>query len=337
MNNQINIQVFEPFFPELGKGVYSIAKEDMSDFPIWLRSVLEVYSLNITNNDNMLLIKPKKTDLALDTLLNIYRLVSSKLGPRTILIADKLNPKFRPLLVKFKIPFVYKDKTIFAPNLGIIEKEMAKLRTIDKRDTGLERKLHPLSIKLLSAYLTQQISKQTSLQQLHRALVQLGTSLSLSKLSYILKEMVDFGLMDVIGSGPAKEFRFKEPDMIWDILLSVPTSSYMKVIFTHYFDTKDQPYLLAGESALAEYSDLATPNQLTIAMSKQNYRIMQTSNTKHQDYDEKGLYVQIWNEDPHLFSIHNKINPIELYLSLKDVHDERVQTACEQMLKNYIQ
>jgi hypothetical protein len=91
--------------------------------------------------------------------------------------------------------------------------------------------------------------------------------------------------------------------------------------------------VLAGESALAEYSDLASPKNPTIAVTIKTYRkLLEKVSAKEL---QKETYVQVWKEDPKLFAIKGNLNPIELYISMRDHADERVQLALKSMLKKY--
>jgi len=331
------IQSFEFLFLPLKEGKFSFQEQDLINFPLWLRSAINLYTLNILGDNipEIILIEPKG-DQPFDTLINIYRQVSLKCGPGTILIANELNPKFRPLLVKFRIPFIYKNKIIFAPQLGLVSNELHKYKEKHPsiNATSFDKELHPLSVKLVAAYLCTQIPQQISLKALYQLLITQGVRLSLSKLSKILNELIELGFMEALGRGPHKEFRFKEQKEVWEILLTTNKTKQMSIHYSHYSPKDEQTYILAGESALAEYSDLASPNTLTIAVDSSTFRNMLQKKiplTHH----ETEIIIQVWKEDPKLFSINKKINPIELYFSLKDMQDERIQLALKQMLHIY--
>lgn len=94
-------------------------------------------------------------------------------------------------------------------------------------------------------------------------------------------------------------------------------------------------YVLARESALSEFSDLNAPKALTIATTPTVNREMRSNAIPYGDFGGPGVYIQVWKEDPRLFAIDNNINPIELYLSMRDNPDERIQIALQAMLSRY--
>lgn len=327
------IQALQTLFPAW-QGDLELKENDLSAFPFWLRSAASVHTLRLPGgNERLTLIHPK-TGLSFDQLMNVYRQVEQKTGAHTLLVADDINPKHRPLLVRSGIQFVYRDETIFAPNLALM---FRKLRPYKQKDTtkgeSLQHQVPPLALKLLSAYLTNQLPKTVSLQTLQRQLNQQKVKVSLAKLSLVMSELVHFGIVKTSGNGPKKLFVFLEPNEAWTTLGNARISPIMKPMQLPQFKTTGVEHVLAGESALAEYSDLASPKNPTIAVTTKTYRkLLERVSTKEL---QRETYVQVWKEAPELFAIKGNLNPIELYISMRDHGDERIQLALKSMLKKY--
>ena len=332
------IRALETLFPSLRGGRLELKEEALSSFPFWLRSASTVHTLQIPGEDATLqrltLIHPK-AELSFDQLLNVYRQVEQKTGPHTLLVADDINPKHRPLLVRSGIQFVYRDESIFAPNLAMMFKKLKAYKQRDLKGEIIKRQLHPLSLKLLSAHLTRQLPRELGLQNLQDQLKKNGAKISLSKLSSVMNELVQFGMTTISGSGPKKKFVFPEPSAIWTLLSEGTVSPFMKTIELSHFKKSGTDYVLAGESALAEYSDLASPKTLTVAMTMEEYRKLSTSVGAGKTLAQSGACIQVWKENPKVFSIKGKLNPVELYFSMREHSDERVQLALKTMLAEY--
>ncbi len=331
------IRVFETLFPGLHKCPFLVRHRNLSDFPIWLRSAADLYTLDSNTSEHLTitLIRPKE-DLAFDQLLNVYRQVSAKIGLRTLLIADNLNPKFRPLLVKFRIPFVFKDQSIYAPELALVFKSLKSFgKEPSPKSSPIRGTIHPLSVKLVAAYLTNQIENEITLRELHRILLQRGAIVSTAKLSLVLNDLVQANILESVGKGPRKSFHFGDSKNIWRTLASTQISPFMRVLHGHYLPLDKRNYVLAGESALAKLSSLNEPKTMTIATTPSIYREMRSNSIAHDDISGPGVYIQVWKEDPRLFSLVSKINPIELYLSMRGDPDERIQIALQEMLSKY--
>jgi hypothetical protein len=207
----------------------------------------------------------------------------------------------------------------------------------ERRPEGspVRAELHPLSTKLLAAYLSKQLPQQIPLRELHKTLIKAGATVSPAKLSLVLSELVHADFMKTVGKGPHKEFVFADQKTVWNALAEAEFSPFMRVMYDHYLPPKNDTYILAGESALADFSDLNAPAALTIATTPAVYRQVRAEGVPYGDFGGPGVYIQVWKEDPRIFSLEGKINPIELYLSMREHADERIQIALQKMLSKY--
>jgi len=337
-DTNLNLHAFQTLFPGLREGKFRLKAWNASPLPLWLRTAADIYKLDLgplSGCPEIFLIQPKE-DLAFDQLLNVYKQVSARTGPHTLLVADTLNPKHRPLLVKFQVPFVYRDESIFAPSLALMFNRLRPYELPERMEgRELKTELRPFSLKLASAYLTRQLPREFTLRLLHQRLVKAGASLSLAKLSSVVTELVQNGFVDAVGAGPTKSFRFGEPKKVWDALCSARLSPFMRVVHDHYLPPGKKDYVAAGETALAGYSELAEPSVRTIATQPAILRQMKSKGVPFGDFGGLGVYIEVWKQDPRLFSMAGKLNPIELYISMREHADERVQSALETMLSKY--
>ena len=99
-----------------------------------------------------------------------------------------------------------------------------------------------------------------------------------------------------------------------------------------YINNEDitQAMVLAGEDALAEKSMLANILPVKYAIYRKNF---DESLLKRELIDsKKQSELQLWLYEPLLFSQSNIPDPISIILSLKNVHDERVEQAVEMLM-----
>jgi len=92
--------------------------------------------------------------------------------------------------------------------------------------------------------------------------------------------------------------------------------------------------LAAGLSALARHSTLADPSDPVIAVSREDWlSCIERDAVEAIPMREPGaLDVEVWIYPPQILSDGDIVDPLSLYLSLRDDADERVQSALEQML-----
>ena len=93
--------------------------------------------------------------------------------------------------------------------------------------------------------------------------------------------------------------------------------------------------LRAGLSALAQYSMLASPAYATYALTREDWKSLRqkhksiTVPTRDSDTDE----IEIWSYPPALFADRDVVDPLSLYLSLKDDRNERIEASLEEMMR----
>jgi len=93
---------------------------------------------------------------------------------------------------------------------------------------------------------------------------------------------------------------------------------------------------IAGESALAYYTNLSYPRQETRAVPAREWKTLNRPfNLERRDFgDEEGLRIETWSYDPGLLSHEPAVDRLSLYLSLEDRRDERLDQAAEALLED---
>ncbi|MDA3785493.1 MAG: hypothetical protein PF568_01135 [Deltaproteobacteria bacterium] len=96
-----------------------------------------------------------------------------------------------------------------------------------------------------------------------------------------------------------------------------------------------RPFWRAGLSALANYTMLAEPGHEVYAISQNEWKVLR----QREDVvlldgpDSQAVEVEIWAYAPSLFGRDHMVDPLSLYLSLRDSRDERVESALDQLLE----
>ena len=137
------------------------------------------------------------------------------------------------------------------------------------------------------------------------------------------------------GSGPARLFQFKDKQIVWDYLLSSDRRQVdVKIIPSYYLDL-EREYILAGESALGELTSLQGPEKKHLAITNFDYNHLKDKGAAVGDWGDPIVFFHIMKISPEVFSVNGNLNPIEVFLELKNVRDERVQISLREMLIKY--
>lgn len=93
----------------------------------------------------------------------------------------------------------------------------------------------------------------------------------------------------------------------------------------------------AGLTALAHYSMIAAPAHATCALSRDDWQALRKRHKiiEVPTQDPDASEIEVWWYPPTLFAEHRMVDPLSLYLSLKADHDERTQTAVEEMMDKF--
>ncbi len=332
-----NLRALHGIYPdEMPAKPIPLPIEHLKGLPVWMRENIRILEIPMKGMNAIYLVIPKPR-VAFEHLMRIHQLLQEKLGPLVLIIADRMPPKHRPLLVKFRIPFIYKNESVFVPNLGV---KIGKLNRFEDQLTPelapKKEEITPFAFKLLAGILTNQVPQEFTQKHLLEKL-QDQTKISASKLSPALIELTGRELLNAHGAGPTKAYTQENHQSIWEKLLSLTIAPLFKEIEANYLPRPLKEYVIAGEVALAEYSNLARPNRNVIAVTTGEFRqTFQAVNNKNQPLDfQETTLVQVWKEDPTLFAVNGIQNPIEVYFCLQRNTDERIQLSLDEMLEKY--
>jgi hypothetical protein len=93
----------------------------------------------------------------------------------------------------------------------------------------------------------------------------------------------------------------------------------------------------SGLTALAHYSMLAAPAYTTHALSREDWKALRKRHKiiEVPAQDPDACEIEVWRYPPALFAEHGIVDSLSLYLSLKADHDERTETALEEMMEKF--
>lgn len=315
---QKNIHLLEILFPHIRTEAHKYANEHL---PFWVNSCADIFIIRYDKNNRIVLILPKKA-LEYETLVKIQKQVKKNVSPLAIIVADELNSKYRSLFVKNTIPFIFKDESIFAPELGI--KLMNFKIKHEKKEIPINNKINPFELKLLAGYLTNYLPQETFiLNKILQILENNNYACSLGKLAKTITSLLEKGFLTKTGEGPKRKVKFKTTKEVWAELNGYEIDKTYNLNKSYLADNNIICY--AGESVLARHTDLNHPEIETIAVTKKEYDSI-IKNTKN-----KACYYEVRKEDPKLFSKNGCLNLVEVYFSLKNNPDERVQIALNEL------
>jgi len=316
--------------------VLPIPKLELNRLPMFIGEIYNAYQIKLFNND-FLLIQYKDADgFSISQLENHFNLLNQKLEKKLVLLVDDLSSLNRARLIEKGINFVVPGKQMFLLDLGI------DLREINQnwRSKKKPERLIPSAQVLLLYHLLHK-NDQWNLES--ASFTQLALKFAYTKMAITkaVDNLVYHGLCTVEGS-KEKNIRFvKTRAELWAKAIPIMVNPVQKKV---YVDEKPEGILLfpANESALPEYSEMNPSRQLYFAMENSIfYDLLKKKLLKNPNEYEGNYCLEVWKYNPEILvrglnNIVPVVDPLSLYLSMKESKDERIEMVLRNITNKYL-
>lgn len=240
----------------------------------------------------------------------------------TVLVLKSVSYYRRKTLIEARIPFVIPNKQLFLPFLGthIQNQPYSEYTPIES--------MQPSAQALLLFYIYDKRN------QLYISEAVKKLEYSAMTISRAVRQLVDLGLMEEYKNGVQKIIHAKccGKDLFEQALPYCATPVKREIYVS--IDTLSCANLLSGTSALAEHSMLNPEFPVCYG----TYYKEKLSGSNHLVDSKQQCRVQLWKYNPELFrkwTSRNTVDPLSLFLSLKDHPDERIEEALEEYIDNF--
>lgn len=250
---------------------------------------------------------------------NHMGLISKSVKMIVVLVTKDLSARQRDALITAGIPFIYPNKQIYLPFMGVVLQERFKAMTENKE------KLSPSAQVMLFYYLYQK-KERLFLTEIKSAL-----SFSSMTLSRASKELENMGLLKT-GKDKVQKYIWSDKTLI-EIYTSAKDYLINPVKRTVYVDVAcmEQKGYIAGDSALAEYSMINEPKVKVYA----TYKLDADIEANEELIDESNqAAIQLWAYNPGLLTANGIVDKLSLACSYGNEDDDRINIELEEMLDN---
>ena len=251
-------------------------------------------------------------------------LVRSAVDAIVVFVTPALSPHNRARLIRHRVPFVVPGNQLYIPDLAIDLREHFRARR--RRRVGI---LSPAAQAVLFHRLLRLDEAATT-----PSLIAIPLHYSAMSIGRAFDELVDTGLAQTERHGKERHLRFKaEGRPLFDAardLLRSPVRAEKFIFHVRGFSALKR----AGESALAELTDLSPPPLDTFAIAASDWKeTADTCGLFETDRDNADCIVETWAYDPAGLSGAHVVDRLSLYAQFRDHRDERVSMAAERLLE----
>ncbi len=311
----------------LGVSVAPVAWKGQRLLPHFLKEAYRFSEMELLGTRCLLMFDPSRVEQAPAVICKHIRLVGTRWEDAIVYVRTRLTAYNRKRLVEQKIPFVVPGSQMYLPPLGIDFRE--HFRRLLTKPVTLGPSAQALVIHvLLGAHRDREVLTPKEMA------ARLGYSAMTMTRAFDEIEATDLG--EVSRSGRQRHLRFAGgPQDLWTRAQPLLRSPVKKRLCIQSVATT-QAGLRAGLLALAEYTMLAPPARGTRALSREEWQALRKQHdlVEVPELDPDALEVEVWSYSPAQFSDGSLVDPLSLYLSLKDTDDERVAASLEELLEN---
>jgi hypothetical protein len=237
-------------------------------------------------------------------------------------VFSNLAPWERKRLIEKQVPFIVPRRQLYLPMFLLDLREYFPRVPVSSQEYLSRAAQHALLRQILFGDLkNRQMGEVANL---------LGYSAMMA--TKIRDELVALDLCTVEANGRSRQIVFPDPFQLWSKGMAKMRSPVFR---KHFLTGNISDVQLASTDALAKHSLLEPDELTTFAVWKKNFRGVVKENTLVEIQSEDGadLVLEEWYYDPRNLSDDSAVDPLSLYLALRDNSDERVQIALEEMME----
>lgn len=253
----------------------------------------------------------------------IVQKISGSLDKPIVFIFDKMMFYQRKRMIEQGVNFVVSGKYANLPNLFINVLETSR----KEKSTG---KLSPVAQYVLLSYIQSRDKDYCTVKKLQEA-----TPFSYMQITRAIVDIENFGLCETeLKPKEGKNIRFsKDRRSLWVDALPYMRNPVKRTVYTDIADSLEDSARISGMNALAHYSSLNQVKQMSLALNSQDFKTLTASNIEVNTI-EGSTAIQEWIYPPTICTESEYVDPLSLWLSLKDGKNPRVEDALEQLIEN---
>lgn len=319
--------------------VKSLNKTVLNQLPIYLRNSYKWYELYILQHHYIIAYTETDEDFTIASIDNQLTAIEEKLNHPIILCVDEIEAYNRKRLIEKKRAFIVPFKQMYIPYLFI---DFTEYKYQTKGRTT--KRLQPFAQVLVIAHL---LNNQNNYNIEHIPFKEIAKQFQVNtiNISRAVENLMELNLIEIEQHGRSKMFNFKDDKKtLWEkgLQKDIFINPISKQYYAEYNLNWDNELLKAGDTALTEYTNMNPSDQIVFAVDNQTFNLIKKKNKPNIFNEFGGKYVfQIWKYNPNLINrvnqtLYYKVDPISLFLTFKDVQDERVQMELEQLINKFI-
>lgn len=318
--------------------VNRLPEYEVSKIPMYVTQLYKIYTTRLLDTELVLVQLVNANNLSIAQTEKQLRNLNKLFNKTVVLILDHLVSYNRSRLIKKKVNFIVPGKQLFLPEMLVDLKEGDAIKSSLKE----KQNLIP-SAQVMVLYQILGLSKFWDIEE--KSFKEIALKLNYSPMA-ISKAVGNLQTLDLVTIAGEKEkyiqFNYDKVKL-WEKIEENDFWNY-PVFKRVYIDELPMGVKTwdCNTSALSEYSDMNQSRQNYVALGRREYNKLIKQNLFINANPTEGDYcMEVWKYNPGILS-HTAIitelivDPLSLYLTLKNIPDERIEMALDQIKKKFI-
>lgn len=310
----------------------SIPRDIVAELPLYIK---EEYNLSQGEfwGYPVVLVELQHSDFSTQQVEKHLQTIAEMLQKKVILIIDGIQSHTRRRLIDKKINFIVPGKQLFLPELLIDLRERFSRHYGHKTET-----LIPSAQQLFLYYMLHRYDKVRLTDWTFREIAE-KFNYTPTAISMAVENLKKFDLCKIKGTKEKNLVFEEERPALWQMAQKHLVTPVLKQVFIDKIP--DKRVLASNLSALPEYSNMSSGSQQYYAIEKKRYyHLRATGALENENPDEGQICLEVWKYDPFIIADGitegSNVDPLSLFLSLKNTEDERIEMALDQIIEKFI-
>jgi len=318
--------------------VNRLPEYEVSKLPMYVNQLYKIYTARLLDTELVLVQLVNANNLSIAQTEKQIRNLNKLFNKTVVLILDHVVSYNRSRLIKKKVNFIVPGKQLFLPGM------LVDLKDGDAIKSSLKEKQNLIpSAQVMVLYQILGLSEFWDIEE--KSFKEIALKLNYSPMA-ISKAAGNLQTLDLVTIAGEKEkyiqFNYDKVKL-WDKIEENDFWNY-PVFKRVYIDELPMGVKTwdCNTSALSEYSDMNQSRQNYVAIGRREYNKLNKKNLIINANPTEGNYcLEVWKYNPGILThtaIFTKliVDPLSLYLTLKNTPDERIEMALEQIKKKFI-
>ena len=313
-----------------GESVRVAPSGNTAQLPYFLQDTYEVLPGELLGQPITLACVKGRQPLAAQQVDQHAKRLRELLHAPVIIALPEVAPGERKQLIAHGVAFVVPDRQLFAPQMGMI---------LTERFGAEPRREQELASPATQALLVWFLNHHPVTETWHPFQEAAALGYAGMTATRAIRELLQFNLFELEVRGRAKYLKLNGTRReLWEKAKPHLRTPVIKTKWTYdrrIIEVTGAPW--AGESALARMTMVNEPQQQVLAMTAEaGQRARQAGIFFEPREIADGIAVQVWRYEPGMQAKEKTVDPLSLWLSLRDNRDDRIQMALDEIEEKFL-